>query len=102
MLAVYLDGIELQEDFKKLVVSSMGPLNHTCSYCGGSFVEVNKILIRSSETLAIFYSWCISCGKVSRITEAFPIEWHNRLMAKVISEASEPVQCEFNYQGINF
>ena len=85
MLTVYLDGIELQEDSKRLVVNTIGPLIHTCSSCGGSFIEVRRVLISSSESPAIFFYWCASCGKVSRITEQFPIEWHCRIMEKVIS-----------------
>ena len=100
MLTVYLDGIELQEDSKRVVVNAMGPLNHTCSYCGGSFVEVKRVLIRSNQGPTIFFSWCHSCGKVSQITEEFPIEWHRRLMGKVIPEPIQPVQCELKYQGI--
>jgi DNA-directed RNA polymerase subunit RPC12/RpoP len=84
MLTVYLDGIPLQGDSKSLVVNAMGPLNHTCSYCGGSFIEVRRILIRSSESPAIFFYWCASCGKISRISEEFPIEWHSRIMGKIL------------------
>ena len=102
MLTVYLDGIELQEDSKKAVVNAMGPLNHTCSYCGGSFVEVKRVLIRSSQSPTIFFSWCHSCGKVSRITEEVPIEWHRRLMGKIMSPLShsQPVQMLLGYPDI--
>jgi len=99
MLSVYLDGIPLQDDSKSLVVNAMGPLNHTCSHCGGSFVEVKRVLISSSESPAIFFSWCHSCGKVSRITEEFPLEWHSRIMGK-ISLPIQPVQELLDYHGI--
>ena len=100
MLSLYLDGIPLQDESKSLVVNVMGPLNHTCSHCGGTFVEVKRVLIRSSESPAIIFSWCHSCGKVSRITEEFPAEWHRRLMEKVMSRPSQPVQGLLEYQGI--
>ncbi len=100
MLSVYLDGIPLQDDSKSLVVNAMGPLNHTCSHCGGSFVEVRRVLIRSNESPAIFFSWCHSCGKVTRITEEFPIEWHRRIMGKVMSRTSQPVQGLLDFHGI--
>jgi uncharacterized Zn finger protein len=99
MLSVYLDGIPLQDDSKSLVVNAMGPLNHTCSHCGGSFVEVKRVLISSSKSPAIFYFWCHSCGQVNRIGEEFPIEWHNRIMGK-ISLSNQPVQELLDYQGI--
>jgi uncharacterized Zn finger protein len=99
MLSVYLDGIPLQDDSKSLVVNAMGPLNHTCSHCGGSFVEVKRVLISSSKSPAIFYFWCHSCGQVNRISEEFPIEWHNRIMGK-ISLSNQPVQELLDYQGI--
>ena len=84
MLSVYLDGIPLQGDSKSLVVKAMGPLNHTCSYCGGSFIEVKRVLISSSPSPAIFFSWCHSCGKVNRMTEEFPAEWYSRIMEKIL------------------
>ena len=100
MLTVYLDGIELLDESKRLVVNSIGPVVHTCSHCGGSFVEVKRVLIRSSQSPTIFFSWCLSCGKVNQISEEFPIEWHRRLMGKVIPEPNQPVQELLNYSGI--
>ena len=102
MVSVYLDGIELQDESKRLVVNTIGPLIHTCSHCGGSFVEISKVLINSNETPAIFYFRCNSCGKVSRITEEFPIEWHRRLMGKIMSPLShsQPVQMLLGYPDI--
>jgi hypothetical protein len=90
MLSVYLDGITLRGDSKHLVINAMGPLPHTCHNCGGSCVEVRRVLLRSEESSAIFFIWCHSCGKVSRIAEEFPIEWHRRVVEKVARQ-NQPV-----------
>ena len=77
MLTIYLDGIELHGNRKKFVVNIMGPQNHSCNYCDGSFVKVRRILIYSDGSPVVFFYWCASCGKINRITEEFPTSGTN-------------------------
>ena len=100
MLTIYLDGIELHGNRKKFVLNIMGPQSHSCSYCDGSFVKVRRILIYSDGSPVVFFYWCASCGKINRITEEFPAEWHQRLKGKAILLSNQPVQGSLKYQGI--
>jgi hypothetical protein len=81
---VSYDSSRDQCHFHRRDIYKTGP-NDRCN--NGTWFEDDSTSgsLRSSESPAIFFYWCASCGKVSRIIEEFPIEWHCRIMEKVIS-----------------
>ncbi len=81
MPPVYFDGIQLQSDYARLVVTAMGTLDHVCDDCGGSNIEIKSIVIHSSEKPVTFFIWCATCGTFGRLDQEFPLEWHNRFLA---------------------
>ncbi len=83
MPPVYFDGIQLDYDCARLVITALGTFNETCVNCGGSMIEVKSIILHSSESPATFLTWCSTCGSYDRLSEQFPVEWHRRLLAKV-------------------
>ncbi len=83
MPPVYFDGIKLDYDCARLVITALGTFNETCANCGGSMIEVKSIILHSSESPATFLTWCSTCGSYDRLSQEFPVEWHRRLLAKV-------------------
>ncbi|MGO9568845.1 MAG: hypothetical protein ACLP5H_15020 [Desulfomonilaceae bacterium] len=83
MPPVYLDGIQLQDECVRIVITAMGTLNETCADCGGSMIEVKSIALHSSQSPTTFLTWCATCGTYSRLIQEFPVEWRRRILAKV-------------------
>ncbi len=83
MPPVYLDGIELKDYSKRLVISAMGSLTETCGRCGGSMLQVRSIFLHSGEAPTTFSTWCRTCGHYDRVHQFYPAVWHRRILKKV-------------------
>lgn len=83
MPAVYLDGVELESDFMRLVIQAIGNLSETCRQCGGSMLHVRTIFLHSSDEPPVFCTWCRTCGYYDRLSQDYPTAWRHRLLSKV-------------------
>ncbi len=83
MPPVYLDGIELEDYCKRLVISAMGSLTETCGKCGGSMLQVRSIFLHSGEGPTTFFVWCRTCGHFDRVHQFYPTAWHRRILKKI-------------------
>lgn len=82
MPVVFLDGDELDNRSKRLVLKAVGPITFKCKSCGGGFVDLKNIFVTSESTIVSYLYWCNVCHQMYRSVENYPSEWHGRLIAR--------------------
>lgn len=54
MPVVFLDGDELDNRSKRLVLKAVGPITFKCKSCGGGFVDLKNIFVTSESTIVSY------------------------------------------------
>ena len=87
MSRAYLDGVELDERGKALLLNSIGLTTYTCKSCKGAYIVLKSIFVTSSPGPIESLYWCRNCHQMSRVNEEYPAQWHQRLINRITESA---------------
>jgi hypothetical protein len=82
MPAAFLDGVRIPEESTRELLNAIGPLNGTCTHCGGSVIEIKSVTINARAN-PVFRIWCCGCGRYQSFSYDLPHEWYTNLVCKL-------------------